>query len=218
MIFDSRQEATLKLQKLGIAITDSRASYDSLKIKYEAAQADYEIDKSAFESRTALFESHKAAYEADVLRWNNGPHKSKTDYDHLNAERDSINAEVSEIEQLQDKLNAEVEKVNALVEVVNRLAASMNIQAEKYNTIGTAHSGEFEEGDYESGPAGEEINIYQFDDRAKLVRVLAHELGHALGLEHLEDPKAIMYRLNNGVNAKLTSTDLSALKNLCGIK
>jgi predicted Zn-dependent protease len=48
--------------------------------------------------------------------------------------------------------------------------------------------------------------------------VLAHELGHALGLDHNEDSKAIMYRLNNGINEKLTNTDLVALKALCGIK
>ncbi|MDO8493473.1 MAG: matrixin family metalloprotease [bacterium] len=217
LIFDTRQEATLKLQKLGIAINDSRASYDSLKAKYETAQADYNKDKSVFESRTALFESHQAAYEADVERWNKGPHRSKEEYSNLNTQRDSLNVEISELKQLQGNLNAKADVVNALVTVVNRLAASLNIEAEKYNTIGAAHPGEFQEGEYVSGPSGTEINIYQFDNRAKLVRVLAHELGHALGLDHLEDSKAIMYRLNNGINAKLTSADLSALKNLCGL-
>ena len=43
-------------------------------------------------------------------------------------------------------------------------------------------------------------------------------MGHATGLEHVDDKKAIKYRLNNGVNEKLATTDIVALKKLCWIK
>jgi len=70
---------------------------------------------------------------------------------------------------------------------------------------------------YERDADGERINIYQFESKEKLMRVLAHEFGHALGLDHVEDSQAIMYRLNNGVNQKLTEADISALSERCNL-
>jgi predicted Zn-dependent protease len=92
------------------------------------------------------------------------------------------------------------------------------MEVKKFNTIGEELGGEFEEGTYREDASGRQIDIYQFDTKGKLARVLAHEFGHALGLAHLENPKAVMYRLNNGVNEKLVADDILALKKHCGIE
>lgn len=217
LIYDYRQEATAKLQKLGFIVNDDQASYDALKTKYDTLKAQYAGDKAALEAGIADFEARQREYEKAVTAWNNRRHGgSKEEYDRLNAERTALNTEAEELNQLQANLNEEADNINALVVTLNRLVETLQLQVDKYNAIGGSRGSEFEEGNYQSGPDGQQIDIYEFEDRNKLVRVLAHEFGHALGLDHVEDSSAIMYRLNNGINGELTSTDLDALKKLCG--
>lgn len=219
LIYDYRQEATNNLSKMGIKLDNSQTSYDSLKAKMQALEASYNIDKAQFDAQVAAFDAKKNAYEAEVRMWNSGNKKITQDVvDRLTQTKTALDGEVLQLKQYQDSINKQVDDINAMVVALNQLASTLNLNVAKYNTVGKQLGGEFDEGTYHTGPDGQWIDVYQFDNRSKLVRVLAHELGHALGLEHNDNPKAIMYRLNNGINEKLVADDLAELKTLCKIK
>ena len=89
-------------------------------------------------------------------------------------------------------------------------------QVQSYNALYGEHR-HFHKGEYN----GKEITIYQYQDLADLILTLAHELGHALGLAHVDDPKAVMYELLSDQDLDtltLSSADVRALHTACSRK
>lgn len=188
LVYDDRQRVTDELQRLGSGIKANQKNYDALEAKYVSLKGSYERDK--------------AAYEASVAYWNAQGGAPRDEYEKLEAQRKSLNDKAAEI--------------NATVTVLNRLVDDLQIRVSKYNNVGAEQGGEFNEGEYVSDTRSQRITIYQYDDQSKLVRVLAHEFGHALGLGHVDDTNALMYKINQSTNTRLTSADQAAVTALCG--
>ena len=218
LVYDYRQQATSKLASLGIVVKDNKASYDMLKVKFIALRTEYDTEKSAYDARVANFNQKQQTYETTVNFWNKKGGAPRPEYNKVEQDRLALEAEAKELQAWQTKINEMVSEINSMVVVLNRLVSTLNLSVNKYNTVNASRGESFEEGVYSSDGSNREIDIYEFSNREKLVRVLAHEFGHALGLEHVDDTKAIMYRLNQGNNEILTPADLEALKIKCGIK
>jgi hypothetical protein len=218
LVYDARQDATLKLQSLGLTIRQDQASYDALKEKYNSLLSYYNQQQSAITAQKTAYNAKKSAYESQVAYWQSKGGAPKNEYNQLEQQRQQLNNESLSINQAAAEINKTVDSINAAATVLNRLAGALNINAQMYNGIGLSQGEEFQEGVYKSTNGKTEIDIYQFDNRTKLVRVLIHEMGHALGVNHVSDPNAIMYEINSGTNLNLTAADISALKNVCNIK
>jgi predicted Zn-dependent protease len=190
LVYDYRQATTKNLSKLSEAVEENQANYDQLKIKLSALKNDYDKDRKDFEARLAA--------------WNRS---SRTDKNEFN-----------KLQSMQNNLNNEIDDINALVTQINRIAKDLNLTAEKYNDINDARGETFEEGFYMSDGFSRNINIYEFENHTKLVRVIAHELGHALGLDHVPGKNSIMYEVNQGTVLALSAEDKAALTALCGKK
>jgi len=180
-------------------IYDEREASAKLGSAIASRQADMDTSRAALDALQAQFTAEQATYNQEVSAVNARGGATRSEAAALSTERDSLNT-------LAASINSQVAAFNASV-------AALNAKVKEFNqTAGRT----FEEGQYIRDSSGERINIFEFVGNTQLERVLAHEFGHALGLDHNEDPKAIMFAKNESGNLVPTASDLSALKAVCG--
>jgi hypothetical protein len=163
---------------------------------------------NTIDSTNAQYNTLKREYEQLISRFET----EKAHYEMLASDR-STDRKV--LEQKRNELNNMVNQINMKANELNIKARGVNTQVGTFNTINDTLGSEFEEGLYTRTNFGQTITIFQYDTKERLVRVLAHEFGHALGLDHIDNSAAIMYKTNSSTNLQATPADTKALKTLC---
>jgi len=217
-VYDQRQAATEKLKVLDVAVDQSLASYNQLRVAYAALRDEYVDLRTDFSLKTADFDAAQTAYAEEVRYWNSRGGAPEAEYQELQAQKTMLEGQLVTLKREEAALNAKAARVNEMVDALNTLARVLNLDVTKYNTVGRTVPNEFEEGLYSESLGERQIEIYEFGSREKLIRVLAHEFGHALGLEHVDEENSIMYPLNKGVSLKASAGDIAELQRRCGVE
>jgi len=209
LIYDARQENLLKAQAARAGLDEEGRSFDQLQADYNAKARALDESRSALEEASQASKSHLEEYNARVARWNESKEHSDAEYTSLQARRKELEEEQSVVEKKAAELNSRGEELNKLGESMNQLAGKHNLEVEKFNGR-FINSRDFEKGVFD----GKAINIYEFEKEDDLKLALVHEFGHAIGLGHIDNPKAIMcpkIALQDLSDIRLTTDDLNLL-------
>lgn len=219
-LFDERQKMTSDKRDLDEDIARYDRVAETIKDAYDDQRAAFERDQNALKRRIRAFENDLSEYNVKVSRVNASGGATKDAYDALERDRQSLEDE-------RDAIDRESERLGSLADTVNATAGKLNTETEtvKRNlTDFRKKYGEpkpFIQGLYD--PAEPSITIYQFENKDDLRLVLAHEFGHALGIEeHVQDDRSsLMYAMMGGQdldNPTLSPEDIAAYEAACAAR
>jgi hypothetical protein len=210
LIYDERQARTDSANNLSLEIENSKAHADQLKSIYEKEKEVYIGDTKQLTKDMNAFKERYKVYTDKVTMYNNRGGAQQEEYDAMTKELEFLKQLSKELNSRRDSLIAYRDTINAKVNRYNELVTYINELIEKSNALG---GNSFTEGRFT--PYSNTIDIYQYNDLVKLRRVIAHELGHVIGIRHVENVASIMYSMNSATTTVLSAQDAAALKSAC---
>lgn len=210
LIYDERQRTIDLKQKTEFGLTSAESNFKQKDAAFNSLKLSYESKASLHEQMVANFKEASREYEADVQSANKGGGVSQKEYADFERRREGLNRQIEAINSSASELKVMVEELNSVLQERNLAADSYNLLVRDYNN--KYGSGlEFDQAEY----VGNSINVYEFKNSEDLKIALAHELGHAIGMDHVENEKSIMYYITNSGKISPTAEDRAELYRVC---
>lgn len=212
-VFDERQAYADTEQGFRDRLDQSANLNEEVRAQYQTLLDEFELLQARYETQRESFEAKRDAYNQRVAELEQADSVSEEEYAAVEADRVALNEQADAINALAAELQTLTDKINNIGSLGNQLVESYNRNVEVYNDTFTTGEA-FTQGDYRGGS----ITIYKFSDRDELETVLAHELGHALSVGHVEGERSVMYYLmgEQPSDLQLSSHDLDEFVRICG--
>lgn len=211
-VYDERQARTQAGQDLQKKLENLNVDASEQEVTAKVKQ--YETTKQEYERQKAQYEQAVTRYNAKIEKINSSGGATSAQQKDLQDEYDDIQKQYKNLEEKRQQVNSLAESTNDKIEATRSLVEAYNKEVTTFQDLYGGEGEVFDQGVY----TGQDITIYQYDDFNRLVLVLAHEMGHALGIDHVEDPEALMYYLMRDQDIKniaLSGTDKEALEQAC---
>lgn len=161
-----------------------------------------DVSAESFEQKKAEVEEKLHQLNSDIQYYNSIGGAPKDVYDQLISRQKNIQREIAEINAFANSLNQKADEINSKIEGVNKSVGNFNeiLQTLPEEGLYIAHENK--------------IEIYIVENENRLAITIAHELGHALGLDHIAKESAIMNPTASETTA-VTQEDKDLLVSYC---
>lgn len=211
-LFDERQVRTQAEGEARDLIDTIEARSIASREAYDVAAAEIAARQSAYETRLAAFEADGSRFDAVIAGYNAEGGAPPDVFAELIAEQERLQAEAATLRSEVRAINQDITALNQLNIAGNDLITTLNEQVADFNET-FANGREFHQGEYQAGV----IDVFSFADTDELHTVLVHELGHALGVDHVAEPAAFMHAIlsDRNVTDQLHAEDKLAFRIVC---
>ncbi|UIJ75761.1 matrixin family metalloprotease [Acinetobacter sp. SH20PTE14] len=208
LIYDDRQEQYNAYKQVQKTLAADKARNDLYAENLANSRKGLEMNEQQLRSKQAMIRAEIAQLSQERMNWSRIEHAQGPNMQRVERELEQVKAQAMQLDQEIDRFNQQYDQFNQQV-------LSYNQQIDQYNAGVIQASQRFPAREFHKGVfMGDQIQIYQFDAEDDLRLTLAHELGHALGLSHHNDPAALMYPILGAQqleNFKLMPADQSLL-------
>lgn len=208
-LFEEERTTSTRIEGKDVQLSVREKEYNRYMEMYEQELADYRAMLSDYNKQVDEHNGMVSRLQGRRLSAEE-EQKIKRNERHLENLKSQIDRKNREVESLR-------RKVNRYADELNKLNIQRNELVSEYNTR-FAEPKKFDQGRYIREGDDERINIYQFGNLQSLKAVLAHEIGHALGIGHVENPASVMHEMmseHNVSDLNLSNEDIDALQQRC---
>ncbi len=190
-------------------------------------QARYDRDRESFDRRSERYLdlAQQTTRELDTL--NDWIREINSRGGFTDEEKKEYEQRKAEVEVLQKKvlderaaLDLKARNINRKIDRINEMIDANNLLIDRYNDE-FAGENRFTKATFQRTQNGGIITVNQFLSKSELPLVLAHEIGHALGLNHVSNPNSIMFSKMGAQqiypSIQLSEEDTQAILNRCGL-
>ena len=203
LIYDQRQSDSEQSREHLSQLESNQQTWVDKKKRLDQVEQDLLWSKQ-------LLDQKKQQLDQQIQQFNQEQKFAQQNPDQFRQRKETLQQNVQSLQQEISQYNQKIAQLNGQIGELNALDQQLDASVQQYKQRFQPHM--FHKGLFN----GKQILIYEFESEADLRLTLAHELGHALGLAHNDDPKALMYPIMKDqdlLHFQLTPTDRELLLN-----